>query len=70
MDNISVVPFKSATRKVVDDFTMTAFYRDSGHSFQIFVDCGGDPGPWLAIGLNDTVYTIGWLPETYRNRGE
>ena len=67
MEDTSVaIDTKSATRRAVDNFQLTSFQRDSGHMFQVFVDYGGDPGPWLAIGLNDTVYTIGWLPERYK----
>ena len=70
MDNTAslVVDQRTATRRAVDNFSMSAYHEDCGHNFQVFIDCGGDPGPWVAVGINDTVYTIGWLPERYRGR--
>lgn len=33
------------------------------HKFQLFVDYGNEPGPWLKIGINDTIYGFGYLPK-------
>lgn len=33
------------------------------HKAQVFLDYGDTPGPWVRVGVNDTVYGIGYLPE-------
>jgi len=33
------------------------------HKAQFFVDYGSEPGPWLCIGINSTVYGFGYLPK-------
>lgn len=35
------------------------------HSFQFYATYGTQPGPWLAVGINDYEYAIGFLPEHY-----
>jgi hypothetical protein len=65
MENVTNIN-RSATRRAVDDFAAVTKPRKSDYPLQVFVDFGGDPGPWVALGVNDTVYAIGWLPEEYR----
>ena len=33
------------------------------HRAQAFIDVGDQPGPWLKIGINDTEYGFGYLPD-------
>jgi hypothetical protein len=37
------------------------------HKAQVFLDYGSEPGPWVRIGINDTAYGIGYLPEEKKN---
>lgn len=63
--NVRPMPRKVGPQQAVEGFTCGARQTKSNHAFQLFVDCGGDPGPWVALGINDTVYTLGWVPEKY-----
>ncbi len=64
MENVRDI--RSGTQRAVDSFVVGTVRRECTHAFQLDVDFGDDPGPWLAIGVNETVYTIGWPPATLR----
>ncbi len=32
------------------------------YKFQFFLDFGSSPGPWVTIGINDTAYSVGYIP--------
>ena len=34
------------------------------HKFQIFLDYGESPGPWVTLGFNNTAYSIGYVPDS------
>ena len=34
------------------------------HKFQLFLDYGDSPGPWITIGFNNTAYSIGYVPDS------
>lgn len=33
------------------------------HQFQLSIDSGSEPGPWIVIGINKKALAIGWLPK-------
>lgn len=66
--NVRPLPKRAGPQQAVEGFVCTAKRIKSDHTFQVYVDCGGDPGPWLAVGINDTVYAVGWVPEHYLGR--
>ena len=66
MENVTKLTGKHGPHKAMEGFSCAAHHIKKNHSLQLFMDCGGDPGPWLAIGLNETLYTFGWVPESYQ----
>lgn len=38
------------------------------HKAQLFLNYGSEPGPWISVGINDTVYSFGHLPKKRRKR--
>lgn len=40
----------------------------SQNEFQFYVLYGTQPGPWVKIGLNDTEYLVGFLPQPTKRR--
>lgn len=48
-----------------EGFVARTYDIDNTHGFQFYVDGGVTPGPWLGIGVNSTLYCLGWIPEGY-----
>lgn len=49
-------------------FSLTDRKIQCAHNFQIYCDYGNTPkGPWVKIGINDTEYGIGFLPQEKPN---
>ena len=59
---LSIERDKSLTKQTTPTFKMVVKERVSRHNMQFTVDWGAEPGPWIAFGLNDTVYAAGYLP--------
>jgi hypothetical protein len=38
------------------------------HKAQCFLNYGNEPGPWLSVGINESVYSFGYLPKKGRKR--
>jgi hypothetical protein len=49
-------------------FTAKRYDIEHQHGLQIYVDAGMTPGPWLGIGVNNSLYVLGWAPEDYAPR--
>ena len=53
---------QGATEEV--PFTITSRRIENNYSFQLYTDFGStESGPWLVLGINDTEYGMGYLPE-------
>ncbi len=35
----------------------------NSHQFQVFIDFGKAPGPWLVFGFNNKAWGLGYLPK-------
>ena len=38
------------------------------NDFQFYIQYGSEPGPWVKVGVNDTEYLIGFLPQPPKKR--
>ena len=68
MANHSVVKIHSAKTLVQTSTKAPTFHvriesAENTHKAQVFLDYGDVPGPWVKVGINTTVYAIGYLPD-------
>lgn len=60
-------------RKVVHSEPAPTFHVDeqeieNPHQFQLFIDYGSQPGPWIRIGYNRKAWSAGYLPDNNKEK--
>jgi len=60
---IAIRQDKSLVQKKSPTFQVAVRHTKNAHKAQVFVDYGDKPGPWLCVGINETIYGFGYLPK-------
>ena len=60
---VSIVREKVLAKSKAPTFQVSVKNTTNPHKAQIFLDYGNTPGPWVSIGFNETVYSVGYLPK-------
>jgi hypothetical protein len=53
---------KALVKKDAPVFHVKVVETPNPHKAQAFLDYGNVPGPWVKLGINNTVYGFGYLP--------
>jgi len=65
---VSVSSDRAVVQQKQPTFQVVTKQIKNPHKAQFFLDYGNAPGPWICVGINDTLYGFGYLPKKERGR--